>query len=400
MNKPSRQLDSEKKLEISIVIPALNEEKTITEFVQWCFEGLKEAGVEGEVIIVDSSTDRTAQLAQEAGAKVICVPRQGLGKAYTNAMQHIRGDFVLMGDCDCTYDFRKLKPFVDKWREGNEFIMGSRFKGFIEKGAMPPLHRYFGTPLTTWIMNRIYSSSFSDIHCGMRGISLSAFKAMRLQSQSWEYASEMVLKAVQMELKITEVPVIFYKDRIGRLSHHKRQGWWSPWHAGWINLKAMFIYGANFFLFKPGIVFLITGLTLVLGLSTGPQSLGPITFSLYWMLFGLSLGLLGLQCIYMGILSQVFSDFKGESTQRWLNYFRYSRTVIGCAVGFLFGIFLGSFLIKQYVASGFRLWNSRPELCSYLAVTGLFFVLASFMTFTFTLLLHASSQFVKQGKGS
>ena len=249
---------------LSIVIPALNEELTITDFVAWCREGLAAAGVAGEILIVDSSTDRTAELARAAGARVLRVPKRGLGRAYMDAIPYIRGHWVLMGDADCTYDFRQLAPFVEKFREGYEYVMGSRWKGSIEPGAMPRLHQYLGTPVTTWILNRLFSSHFSDIHCGMRGITLDALVRMDLQSESWEYASEMVLKSVQMELRTTEVPVRFLKDREGRLSHHKRAGWFSPWQAAWINLRAMFIYGSDFFVLKPGIVLAVLGLIVTL----------------------------------------------------------------------------------------------------------------------------------------
>ena len=241
--------------ELSIVIPALNEELTIGQFVNWCQEGLRRANIRGEVLIIDSSSDATAEVALAQGARVLKAPKRGLGRAYIDAIPFIRGDYVLMGDADCTYDFRDLEPFVAKFRDGYEYVMGSRFRGYIEPGSMPALHRYFGTPFTTMLLNLLYGSRFSDIHCGMRGISLPALRRMDLQSQSWEYASEMVLKSVHMDFKTAEVPVRFYKDSEGRLSHHKRSGWFSPWHAGWINLKAMFIYGADFFLFGPACCF-------------------------------------------------------------------------------------------------------------------------------------------------
>ena len=149
-------------------------------------------------------------------------PRRGLGRAYIDALPYVRGTYVVMGDADCTYDFRQLAPFVEAMRDGTEYAMGSRWKGSIEPGAMPALHQYFGTPFTTWILNRLYGSHFSDIHCGMRGITRDALVRMGIVSQSWEYASEMVLKSVRMELATTEVPVTFLKDREGRLSHHKR----------------------------------------------------------------------------------------------------------------------------------------------------------------------------------
>ncbi|HVA06175.1 MAG TPA: glycosyltransferase family 2 protein, partial [Acidimicrobiales bacterium] len=170
--------------EVSIVVPAVNEELTISEFVAWCQQGLRLAQVRGEVLIVDSSTDRTAELALAGGARVLRTPKRGLGRAYIDAGAYIRGKYVLMGDADCTYDFRQLAPFVEKLREGYEFAMGSRWLGTIEDGAMPALHRYVGTPVTTWMLNRLYGSRFTDIHCGMRCISLDALQRMGLASQS------------------------------------------------------------------------------------------------------------------------------------------------------------------------------------------------------------------------
>ncbi len=208
--------------ELSIVIPALNEELTIAQFVDWCMEGLRQANVKGEILIIDSSTDSTPEIAVAKGARVLKAPKRGLGRAYIDALPYIRGRYVLMGDADCTYDFRILGPFMEKFHEGHEYVMGSRFRGYIEPGSMPPLHQYFGTPITTWLLNFLYSSHFSDIHCGMRGITRDALYRMDLQSQSWEYASEMVLKSVRMELRTAEVPVRFLKDQEGRFSHHKR----------------------------------------------------------------------------------------------------------------------------------------------------------------------------------
>ena len=283
-------------------MPALNEELTVGDFVDWCKQGLARVGIRGEILIIDSSSDRTAEIAVERGARVLKTPRRGLGRAYIDALPFIRGRYIVMGDADCTYDFRELEPFVARFHEGYEFVMGSRWKGYIEPGAMPFLHRYLGTPVTTWILNVLYSSKFSDIHCGMRGITREALERIDLRSQSWEYASEMVLKAVRMELRTTEVPIRFLKDREGRLSHHKRAGWLEPWKAAWINLRAMFIYGTDFFVLKPGLAMLALGLILTLPLSFGAVTIGPITFSLYWMLAGVALTTLGLQNFYLGCL--------------------------------------------------------------------------------------------------
>ncbi len=375
--------------ELSIVIPALNESLTITDFVQWCHEGLAEAGVAGEILIVDSSTDDTPELAVAAGARVLRVPKRGLGRAYMDAIPYIRGRWVLMGDADCTYDFRGLAPFVERFRAGEEFVMGSRWKGSIEAGAMPPLHQYLGTPVTTWILNRLYGSGFSDIHCGMRGITKDALERMELQSQSWEYASEMVLKSVHMDLKTAEVPVTFLKDREGRLSHHKRSGWFSPWQAAWINLRAMFVYGSDFFVLRPGLVLLLLGLLLTVPISAGPVDVGPFTLSLYTMLLGLAATVVGLQSFFLGCVAQVLFDYTGRAKRRWQRLFPYTRTV-GIAVALLLaGIALVVPLVVTYIAHDYQL-GDPSAVENHLAVMGLTVAIAGFQLFTFTLLLHGT----------
>jgi glycosyltransferase involved in cell wall biosynthesis len=375
--------------ELSIVVPALNEELTIGDFVDWCKEGLEKSGTSGEILIIDSSTDRTADIALAKGARVLKAPKRGLGRAYIDSLPFIRGTYVVLGDCDCTYDFRELAPFVEKLKGGAEFVMGSRFRGYIEPGSMPVLHRYLGTPVTTWILNVLFSSHFSDIHCGMRGITRSALERMGLRSQSWEYASEMVLKSVHMSLRTDEVPIRFLKDREGRVSHHRRAGWFSPWVAAWINLRAMFIYGAAFFLYRPGLVLAALGFLLTLPLSFGPVEIGPFVFSLHWMLLGLTLATLGLQCVFMGILAQVFFDYSGEITKRWFARFPYTRSVLLSAGMFAVGLVLTGWLLVHYLLHGLRL--AADFTANYLGVTGLLLMIAGFTTFTFTLLLHSTS---------
>lgn len=374
--------------ELSIVIPASNEALTVGEFVDWCQEGLARAGTRGEILIVDSSEDETAQIALDHGARVLKVPRRGLGRAYIDAIPFIRGSYVLMGDADCTYDFREVEPFVRRFRSGCEFVMGSRWLGTIEPGAMPLLHRYLGTPVTTWILNLVFGSRFTDIHCGMRGIRTDALRRMGLQSQSWEYASEMVLKSVHMDLDTVEVPVRFLRDRNGRVSHHKRAGWFSPFQAAWINLRSMFIYGADFFLLRPGLLLLAVGLICSLALTFGPIHIAGLTLSLYTKLLGMTLALVGLQAFFLGCIAQVLHDYSGTKRRRWLRIFPYTRSVLLSGLAILVGLILIAVLVVTYVSSGFRL---AADLPAYLAVTGLLLVIGGFMTFTSTLLLHASA---------
>jgi glycosyltransferase involved in cell wall biosynthesis len=373
--------------EISIVIPAMNEAITISDFIAWCKEGLAKAGVVGEILIVDSSTDETPQLALAGGARVLKTPKRGLGRAYIDAIPYVRGKYVLMGDADCTYDFREIAGFVEKFRAGYEFIMGSRFQGYIEPRAMPPLHQYFGTPITTWILNILYSTRFSDIHCGMRGITRDALGRIDLASQSWEYASEMVLKSVCLRLKTAEVPVRFLKDREGRLSHMKRGGWLEPWRAGWINLRAMFLYGADFFLLGPGLALFLLGLLLTLPVTFGPVRLGPVTLSGYWMMFGLTLSVVGLQSFYLGCIVQVMYGYT-SGYRRWLRLLAYNRSMVVSGLLFLAGLALATPLALEYVREGLRLSADLGNL-RHMAVSGLLLIIVSFLTFSSTLVIHA-----------
>jgi glycosyltransferase involved in cell wall biosynthesis len=376
--------------ELSLVIPTLNEQLTVSEFVHWCHEGFTAAGVSGEILIADSSTDATAERALEAGARVLRVPRRGIGIAYREAIPYARGRYILMGDADCTYDFRHLEAFVERFREGYEFVMGSRWKGTIEPGAMPALHRYFGTPLTTWILNRLYSTHFSDIHCGMRGVTREDLVAMDLHSDSWDYTCEMIAKGVHMGLRTTEVPVPLLKDREGRVSHHKRVGWSSPWQAAWINLRAMFVYGPDFFLLKPGLALFALGLLISLPLSVGPITIGPIGFSVYWMLLGVTLAVTGLQAFLLGCIAQVLFDYRGRARDRWLRIFAYTRSVTAAAATALVGLGCTAPLVAYYLSHHGNLTvGASPR--GRLAVAGLMLLMIGFSLFTFTLVLHAAA---------
>lgn len=372
---------------VSMVVPCLNEELCIGEFVDWCLEGLRKAGVTGEVLIVDSSTDRSPEIAEAHGARVLRVPKRGLGRAYIDAVPFIRGQYVIMGDCDLTYDFREIGEFVERLRQGYEFVMGSRFKGHIEAGAMPALHRYFGTPVTTAILNLMYGSRFSDIHCGMRGITREALIRMNIESQSWEYASEMVLKAARMRLRTAEVPVRFYRDREGRLSHHKRSGWLSPWLAGWINLRAMFLYAPDFFLTRPGGALLVPGILLTLSLVPGPRTVLGIVLNLHWMLLGVTLTVVGYNAILLGMITRVYYNFDAAVSDRLMRRMTYNRGVIGGALLGLVGLALNATLVYTWIRNDYRL----SEL-NHAAVFGLLLIVLGFQTFTSTLVFQMIAQ--------
>lgn len=379
---------------VSIVIPALDEELTISEFVTWCQQGLEKADISGEILIIDSGHDRTTERALAGGARVLRTPKRGLGRAYIDAMPFIRGEWVIMGDADCTYDFRNLSEFIDGFAAGFEFVMGSRWKGSIEPGAMPWLHQYAGTPVTTKILNVLYSTNFSDIHCGMRGITRDALDRMQIQSQSWDYASEMVLRSVHMGLRTTEVPVHFLKDPDGRVSHHVRGGWFSPWQAAWINLRTMFIHGADSFVYRPGFVMAALGLALTLPMTFGPVTVGGVTFSLYWMLGGLTLAVVGVESFFLGCLAQVLYDDTGHAKRRWLRIFPYTRTTFLAGAMAVLGVALVAPLVIEYLTNGLRLPDPAATR-NYMAVTGILAMIIGFTTFASTLLLHAVSFYTR-----
>ncbi|MCL5960810.1 MAG: glycosyltransferase family 2 protein, partial [Chloroflexi bacterium] len=341
----------------------------------------RQAGVHGEIIIVDSSSDRTAEIVESKGARAIRVPRRGLGRAYIDALPYVRGKYVIMGDCDLTYDFREIKMFVDALNQGFEFVIGTRMKGYIEPGAMPALHRYFGTPVTTRVLNAIYGSRYSDIHCGMRAMTLDALKRLDLQSQSWEYASEMVSKAARLKLRTAEVPIRFYKDRPGRTSHHKRSGWLSPWLAGWINLKAMFLYAPDFFLLKPGLVSLVVGVLLTLILAGGPVTIGALGLNLHWMLLGLTLATTGYTAVQLGVLARAYYDFDPLYTRKLKQLLSYNRGVIGGAIITFVGVALNIILVINWLSSGLQLSQFYHP-----GILGLLLIIFGFQTFTFTLM--------------
>ena len=376
-------------VELSIVIPAMNEEITVAEFMEWCKEGLQHAGVSGQILIVDSSTDNTPAIVLKHGGEVLRTPKRGVGRAYIDAIPYIRGKWILMGDADLTYDFREIAPFVEEFRKGAEFVMGSRFRGSIEKGAMPKLHRYFGTPLTNWILNRIYRSNYSDIHCGIRGVTREALDKINITSEGWEYASEMVLKAARLKLASAEVPIKFYKDREGRLSHHLRVGWRSPWLAGWVNLKVMLIYAADSFLLKAGAVLLVIGLVLSIGLAPGPVRIGRIGFSLYWMLLGVTCATLGYSSIQIGVLARVMYGLQPRFVERLQKIMTYDRGMIASAGLTVAGLVLLGNLTYHYLKHGLQL-----EAISHPAILGLLLVILGFQTFGFILLMEVAKRVI------
>ena len=322
---------------VTVLVPVMNEEITIATFCQWCHEGFKRAGVIGEILLIDSSDDLTPEIALANGARVLRVPRNGIGRAYQDAIQHVRGEYVVLGDADCTYDFRDLGAFVSKLQEGFDLVMGTRFRGRIERGAMPLHHRYFGSPVTTLLADVLLGLRLSDIHCGMRGMLRKSLIDLDLRSNGWEYASEMIVNSVRKSYRITEIPISFYKDVEGRISHVKRQGWTTPFRAGWRTVNVLLTNAADFFLVKPGILLSLAGTVLLAFLSNGPKSMFSTTFTLNTMAFGLGIAGLGYFMTAFGIVTRCIYDRTNTTVQKWNQILSFNRitalTLIVVAIG-------------------------------------------------------------------
>ncbi len=243
-------------VDISVIVPTKNEQITVGNFIKWCQEGFIKAGLNGEIILVDNSEDETREIAESLGAKVIVVQESGLGNAYRAAQGKALGNFVILGDADCTYDFRNLGPFLTALNSGYDFVIGNRFTGQIEKGAMPFHHQYFGSPATSFVFKYGLGLPTGDIHCGMRAMTTELYDSLPFLEGSWEYATEMIVSARNLNAKMTEVPIDFFKEPEGRVSHHRRSSWLSPFRAGWGTLRVTATYLIDRVFVIPGAIVL------------------------------------------------------------------------------------------------------------------------------------------------
>lgn len=335
---------------LSIVIPALNEEKTIGICVEKAKRAIKEFNIDGEVVVVDnSSTDNTRELAERAGARVVRVAGRGYGAACMGGFNAARGEFIILGDADDSYNLEEIRPFFDKLKEGFDFVMGNRFKGKIEKGAMPFLHRYIGTPFLTWLMNWFFKTGIGDTNCGMRGLTKKAFSRMRLKASGMEFATEMVIKASLRGLRIAEVPCNLYRDKRDRKSHLK------TWSDGWRHLRFMLLFTPTQTFLIPGFTFVVIGLSGLFMISLrdviAPSAIGFITQR--HMISFMLVFLLGTHIVSLGIAAQVFSFSRYfDHASVWMKFlhkhFRLERGIIVGMLSIIFSIASFSYLFISY----------------------------------------------------
>lgn len=289
-------------LEVSVVMPCLNESRTIAVCVEKVLTTLKELNIVGEAVVADNgSTDGSQRLAAEAGARVVDVEEKGYGAAYLGGIPEAHGKYIIIGDSDDTYDFTELERFIQPLREGYDFVIGNRMGGNIEKGAMPWANRYIGNPILSAFLNLLFKTGVSDAHCGMRGFTREAFNKMKLKTTGMEFASEMVVKASMAGLKIKQFPITLHASKYERTPHLR------PLPDGWRHLRFMLMYSPTHLFLTPGSIMMGIGFILLLVLLPGPLQIGSHGYDQHFMVVGSLLAILGFQVITLGLYAKAYA---------------------------------------------------------------------------------------------
>ncbi len=291
---------------VSVVLPCLNEAETLERCVRRALEAMAEAGLPGEVIVADNgSTDGSREIAARAGARVVEVPERGYGAALLGGIAAARGRHVVMGDADDSYDFGEVPAFVAKLEEGHDLVMGSRFRGRIEPGAMPPLHRWLGNPVLSFLGRLFFRVPTSDFHCGIRAFRREAVDRLGLKTTGMEFASEMVVKAALFGLRIAEIPVTLRKDGRSRPPHLR------TWRDGWRHLRFLLIYSPRWLYLWPGLLLALLGSALLAWLFPGPRQVGAATLDVHAMLGAAVMVLAGVEAVTFAVFAKVFAVTEG-----------------------------------------------------------------------------------------
>jgi glycosyltransferase involved in cell wall biosynthesis len=341
-------------LELSILMPCLNEVRTVGVCVDKAQAFLREHDIAGEIIVADNgSTDGSIELAERLSARVVRVPVRGYGAALAAGIDAANGRFVIMGDSDDSYDFSALMPFVEKLREGYDLVMGNRFRGGIAPGAMPLAHRYFGNPLLSAVGRTFYNSrTCGEFYCGLRGFRKEAVQRLNLQSLGMEFALEMLIKAGMNGLKITEVPTTLSPDGRDRAPHLR------SYRDGWRSLRLYLLMSPRWFFGIPGAVLLVIGVAASLWLAPGPRIALGVTFDYHTLIYAIAAIVLGYQSLLFAAFAKLMAVETGlhpPVTKLWFLEERsmFERLiVVGVALG-LIGVGLGAFATWGWSETGF-----------------------------------------------
>ncbi len=293
---------SKERPQVSVVMPCLNEELTISACIAAAQEGIERAGISGEIIVCDNgSTDRSVEIAAASGARVISCQARGYGNTLRAAFAAACGEWILMGDADQSYDFTELPRFHREIEKGHDLVMGTRLRGRIEDGAMPVLNRHLGNPVISFLIRLLFRVRVTDANCGLRAFRTDALRRMGLCTSGMELATEMVIKSAEAGLRITEIPITLRRDGRDRPPHLR------PFSDGWRNLRFMLMMAPNWLFLLPGALLAVAGLLTLAILLPGPVRIGSLSLDETAMLFGMSLTLLGVYLFVIGIFTKVFA---------------------------------------------------------------------------------------------
>ncbi len=348
-HSPPQQPSAPAAVEWSVVMPCLNEARTVGVCVAKAVRAMRELGLAGEVVVADNgSTDGSREVAAAAGARVVPVPRRGYGAALQGGVAAARGRYVLMGDADDSYDFSRIQGFVDRLRAGDDLVMGDRFRGGIRPGAMPWHHRYVGNPVLTGLLNLFFRAGVGDAHCGMRAFRKDAIEQLGLVTPGMEFASEMVVKAALRGLRIGQVPVVLHPDGRDRPPHLR------SFRDGWRHLRFLLLFCPLWLFLLPAVALVMIGGGLMVWLTPSPRPVGGgVVVDVHTMLLGALCLILGYQTLWLGVTSKVFghqlrllpADIVTRATGRWLTI---ERGLVGGGLVFAAGVAVNGWLVAQW----------------------------------------------------
>lgn len=335
-------------LTISIIIPCMNEERTIGSCIGKALRVLKQEGLRGEVIVSDSSTDNSREIARNLGATIVIPQEKGYGNAYLEGIMHAKGKYLILSDADDTYDLNEipklLKPLI---ADSADLVMGNRLQGKIMEGSMPWLHRYIGNPALTKTLNALFGTHIHDSHSGIRAITREAYDRLSLHCEGMEFASEMIIEAARKRLIIMEIPITYYPRQTPSKLH--------SWGDGWRHLRFMMLYNPTPFFYIPGVILFIFGIAMTAGLSTANH---VEIIRVHSFILGSVITIIGIQIIATGGYMNIYGIIQGKIDRKGLTakLMDYHSLEKGLAIGiilFVVGIILGSSIIYRWASSGF-----------------------------------------------
>jgi glycosyltransferase involved in cell wall biosynthesis len=370
-------------MELTVVLPCLNEAETLAVCIRKAKASIADLGIDGEVVIADNgSTDGSQDIARAEGARVVDVPIRGYGAALTAGIADANGEFVIMGDADDSYDLSNLGPFVEALRGGADLVMGNRFAGGIEPGAMPALHRYLGNPVLTAVGRILFRSPVKDFHCGLRGFRRDAILELDLRTTGMEFASEMVVKATLNKLNIVEVPTTLSPDGRSRAPHLR------TWRDGWRHLRFLLLYSPRWLFLYPGMVLFLVGLVLGGVLLTGPIQIGDHALDVSALVYAMAAVLIGFQAILFAAFSRAFVANEGlmppsPGMQKAFKVLNLERGLIIGLLLLIVGVALAIYGFIHWGSSDFGALDARDAIrlavpAATLSVLGVETIMGSF----------------------